>query len=68
YPVTIYQFKAMLRTPNGLLAETADDVVIQALNDKEDVQDAFFELLERIKGRIKRRKKSKNKGVWDDEE
>lgn len=68
HPVMVYQLKAVLKSANGKKYETADSVVIDALNDKKDVQDEFYNLLERIKGRIKRRKKSGKKGVWDDEE
>ena len=68
HPVMVYQLKAVLKSSNGKKYETADSVVIDALNDKKDVQDEFYNLLERIKGRIKRRKKSGKSGVWDDEE
>lgn len=69
YPVSIYQLKAMIRTPGGNLVDTADGTVIQALIDKNDVQEAFFELLERIKGRIKKRRKAKRTSeLWDDED
>lgn len=69
YPVTIYQLKAMLRSPKGALVDTVDGTVIEALNTKGDVQEAFFDHLERIKGRIRKRKKATKKNeVWDDEE
>lgn len=68
YPVTVYQMRAELTTSGGKTVPTVDDTVIEALNDKKDVQEEFFELLERIKGRVARRRKSKSKGLWDDED
>lgn len=67
-PVRIYQLCATLTTPNGSQAETVDDTVIKALRDKEDVQDAFFELLERLRGKYAKKRKTKKSVIWDDEE
>ena len=48
--------------------DTVDGTVIEALNTKSDVQDAFFDLLNRIKGRITKRMKAKKTELWDDED
>lgn len=69
HPVTIYQMKAMIRHPKtNDLIDTVDGTVIEALNTKGDVQDAFFDMLNRIKGRITKRRKAKNTELWDDED
>lgn len=69
HPVTVYQMKAMIRHPKTKeLIDTVDGTVIEALNTKSDVQDAFFDLLNRIKGRITKRMKAKKTELWDDED
>lgn len=68
YPVTVYQMKTELVTPNGSVVPTVDETVIEALIEKRDVQEEFFALLERIKGRVARRRKSKKTVIWDDED
>jgi hypothetical protein len=68
FPVTVYQMKTELVTPNGNVVPTVDETVIEALIEKRDVQEEFFALLERIKGRVARRRKSKKTVIWDDED
>lgn len=68
HPVMVYQLKAMLTAPDGTSRDTVDATVIEALNSKQDVQERFLERLEEIKGRVKKRKKSKSGSIWDDEE
>lgn len=72
YPVMIYQMEAVIRDASGRKIETADGNVISALRNKEDVQENFLAMLERIKGRIRKRRgrgASKEKmAVWDDED
>jgi hypothetical protein len=60
--------KTELVTPNGNVVPTVDETVIEALIEKRDVQEEFFALLERIKGRVARRRKSKKTVIWDDED
>lgn len=66
-PVIVIQLESKIETPSGELTDTVDRTVIEALNEKRDIQEEFFRLLERIKGRIRRRIKTKNQGLWDDE-
>lgn len=69
HPVMVYQLKSVVRNPKtGELEDTVDGVVIEALNNKEEVQDAFFDMLNKIKGRVSKRRRAKRTEIWDDED